>query len=107
MSKQKLYKLIFVQNNRVYELFCRQVASSGLYGFIEASEFVFETDTTVVVDPTEERLREEYANVETLHLPMHSVLRIEQVSKRGQSVIRERDSGDKITPFPLPHPKQP
>lgn len=102
MSKNLLYKLAFYQNNRIYELYCRQVNSSHLYGFIEARELVFETDTSLVVDPTEERLREEFADVDVLHLPMHSVVRVEQVNKRGQCAIRDSEGGNKITPFPLP-----
>ena len=107
MSKKSLYKLAFYQNNRIYELYCRNVNPSYLYGFIEASNLVFETDTTLVVDPTEERLREEFADVEVLHLPMHSVIRVEQVTKRGQCVIRDSEGGNKITPFPVSMPKQP
>lgn len=102
-DQDRLYKLVFYQNNRIYELYCKSVTSSGLYGFIEAAELVFETDSGVVVDPTEERLREEFADVDVLHLPMHSVVRVEQVSKRGQCVIRDREGGDKVTPFPMPH----
>lgn len=102
MSKNHLYKLAFHQNNRIYELYCKQVVSSHLYGFIEAKDLVFDTDAGVVVDPTEERLREEFANVEVLHLPMHSVVRVEQVSKRGQCAIRDSEGGNKITPFPVP-----
>lgn len=57
----------------------------------------------LVVDPTEERLREEFGNTKVLHLPMQSIVRIEEVEKKGQSVIRDATTGDKVvTPFPLP-----
>ncbi len=102
-----MFKISFLNQGEVYELFCRKVIGSELsYGFIQISELVFETDDGVVIDPTEERLREEFADVQVLHLPMHSVLRIEQVKKRGQAVIRERDSNEKVTPLPLDGPRR-
>jgi hypothetical protein len=55
------------------------------------------------LDPTEERLREEFAETRVLHLPMQSVLRVEEVERRGNPSIRDAASGEKVvTPFPLP-----
>ena len=39
--------------------------------------------STVVVDPTEEKLQTEFAGVDATHIPMHSIVRIDQVAKRG------------------------
>jgi len=100
MSKAILYKVIFLNHGKVYELFASGVTSSGLYGFVEISELQF-SDEGVVIDPTEDRIREEFADSEVLHLPMHSVLRVEQVKARGQCKIRDRETGEKVTPFPL------
>ena len=108
MTPEPLYKVAFLNQGKVYELYCRGVSTSGLWGFVEVSDLVFDERDAVVVDPTEERMREEFADVEVLHLPMHSVLRVEQVRQRGKSVIRDRESGEKVTPFPLaPNRKQP
>lgn len=104
MASQPLYRVAFLNHGQVYELFCRGVVSSGLWGFVELSGLEFDTADAVVVDPTEERLRDEFADVEVLHVPMHSVLRVEQVRKKGQSVIRDRESGEKVTPFPVTPP---
>ena len=69
-----------------------------------STSIVFGEKGSVVVDPTEEKMRDEFEGVEALFLPMHSVLSIEKVKKRGQAVIRDRKSGEKVTPFPLtPH----
>ena len=70
-------------------------------GFIEVSELVFDESDGLVIDPTEEKMKDEFKGVEVLHLPMHSVLRVEQVRKKGQAIIRDRESGEKVTPFPL------
>jgi hypothetical protein len=104
MTRERLYRVAFLNHGKVYELYCTGVTSSGLWGFVEISGMVFDSQDAVVVDPTEERMREEFAEVEVLHVPMHSVLRVEEVRKKGQSQIRDRESGEKVTPFPLTPP---
>lgn len=101
-----MYKIAFLNQGKVYELFCRQVASSNLYGFIEVSKLVFETDDSVVIDPTEEKLRDEFAQTETLFLPIHGVIRIEKVTRRGTCAIREQSSGEKVTPLHMDGPRR-
>ena len=98
---EKLFRIAFLNHGKVYELFCTGVCTSGLFGFVEVSGLVFSEKDSLVVDPTEEKMRDEFDGVEILHLPMHSVLRVEQVKKKGQAVIRDRESGEKVTPFPL------
>ena len=67
------------------------------------SDLVFESAAdALVIDPTEEKLREEFKDTRVLHLPMQSVVRVEEVEKRGTLAIRDGTSGEKITPFPMP-----
>ena len=99
----KLYKVTFLNHGRVYELYARRVAASSLWGFTEIGELVFDVNDGVVIDPTEERLRDEFGNTRVLHLPMQSVVRIEEVEKKGQSAIRDAATGESVvTLFPLP-----
>ena len=65
---------------------------------------MFGERTQVVVDPSEERLQREFKGVQRTYLPMHSVLRIDQVTKQGTARIRdvERPESRKVTPFPMP-----
>ena len=100
-----MYKVAFFNQGKVYELFCTSVDSSALYGFIELSGLLFDSEKSVVVDPTEERMREEFAETELLILPVQSVMRVEKVKRRGSCVIRDRDSGEKVMQFPLNGPK--
>jgi hypothetical protein len=101
MAENRLYKIIFLNQGKVYELFSEGVTSSGLWGFIEVSDLVFESGEGLVVDPTEEKMRQEFENARVLHLPIQSVLRVEEVDKRGKCLIRDRESGEKVTPFPV------
>ncbi len=106
MEDKQLYKIIFLNHGKVYELYSEGVTSSGLWGFIEVSNLVFETGEGLVVDPTEEKMRQEFESAKVLHLPIQSVLRVEEVEKRGQCLIRDRKSGEKVTPFPISPPNR-
>ncbi len=102
-KKTKLYKVIFHNQGMVYELFAREVGQGGLFGFIEVEKLVFGATTTVVIDPSEDRLRHEFAGVERIHIPMHSVIRIDEVKKEGSGRILEADgSAASVSPFPMP-----
>lgn len=102
--KKPLYKVIFFNHGKVYELFSKSVGSSGMWGFVEVSDLVFETGEGLVVDPTEEKMRQEFSGARVLHLPMQSIVRIEEVDKRGKCMIRDKESGEKVTPFPMSPP---
>jgi hypothetical protein len=98
-----LYKVTFLNAGKVYELYARHVASGALWGFIDVGELVFDVNEGLVVDPTEERLRDEFGNTRMLHLPMHSIVRIEEVERKAQSAIRDATTGERVvTPFPMP-----
>lgn len=102
MSKP-LYRLHFQHQDKLYVVYARRVASSAIWGFVEVGELDFDIREGVLVDPAEERLREEFADTRSLHLPMHSVLRIEEVVRRGSAAIHEAaEPGRVVTPFPMP-----
>ncbi len=102
-SKSVMYKITFLSQGKSIELYAREVSSSGLWGFIEMGELVFEpAGEGLVIDPTEERLREEFAGTKRLHLPMHAVVRIEEVERRGVCRIRDAATGEKVVPMPVP-----
>lgn len=97
-TSSEIYKVTFLNKGKVYELFVRQVFQSDLYGFIEVEDYVFDEVTQVVVDPNEEKLKNEFAGVRRSFIPIQSVIRIDEVEKGGVSKI---SSGDNITPLPV------
>jgi len=99
---KSLYKVSFHSHGKIYELYAERVSSGELWGFVEVADLVFDVHDGIVVDPTEERLRDEFAGTKVLHLPMQSILRIEQVEKKGQAAIRDASGEKVVTPFPLP-----
>ena len=101
--KHTLYKITFLNHGKIYELYGRHVAASSLWGFTEVGELVFDVNESVVIDPTEERLRDEFGDTRVLHLPMQSIVRVEEVEQKGQSAIRDAATGEAVvTPFPVP-----
>lgn len=99
----RIFRISFLNTGKVYQLHAQQVAQSDLYGFIEISELLFGEHTSVVIDPAEEKLKAEFGGVQRLMLPMHSIIRIEEVEQRGQNKILDIDGSiSNITPFPMP-----
>jgi len=98
MSKS-LFKVIFMNQGKVYEIYAREISEGGLFGFLELEDIVFGENTTVVVDPSEEKLKSEFEGVERSYIPLHNIIRIDEVEKRGVSKISKADGGN-VTPFP-------
>jgi hypothetical protein len=98
MSNTTLYKIVFVSQGQVYEVYAREVSHGGLFGFIEVEELVFGERSSVVVDPSEERIKSEFENVKRTYLPMHSIIRIDEVDKQGTSKITKAEGN--VAQFP-------
>jgi hypothetical protein len=91
MASKTIFKVSFVNQGKIYEIFARQIAQSSMYGFIEVEELVFGEKSSLVVDPSEERLKDEFAGVKRSYIPMHAVIRIDEVEKRGTAKILNMD----------------
>jgi hypothetical protein len=103
--ERPLYKVTFLNQGQVYELYARKVSGSGLFGFVEVEGIVFGQRTTVVVDPAEERLKTEFEGVKRFHVPLHSVVRVDEVQKPGPGRISEAGKAAAVAAFPMPVPK--
>jgi hypothetical protein len=94
---------MFVNQGKVYEIYARKVSHGDLFGFIEVEELLFGERSSVVLDPSEERIKGEFEGVKRTFLPMHSVLRIDEVKKQGTSKITAVEgSGTNVAQFPMP-----
>jgi len=101
MSASHIYKIIFAHQGKVYEVYARKVSHGSLFGFIEIEELVFGGRSTLVLDPAEERIKAEFEGVKRSYLPLHSVLRIDEVKKQGMSKISNIEASN-IAQFPMP-----
>ena len=103
MATSHIFRIMFVNQGKVYEIYARRVSHGELFGFIEVEELVFGERATVVVDPAEERIKGEFDGVKRTYLPLHSILRIDEVKKQGVSKITALEgAGANVSQFPVP-----
>jgi hypothetical protein len=103
MASSHIFKVQFVREGKLWEVYARKVTHGSLFGFIEVEDFVFGERSTVVVDPAEERIKGEFEGVKRTWLPMHSILRVDEVKKSGVAKISAYEGGN-VTQFPVPVP---
>lgn len=102
-KKRNVYKVIFFNQGKVYEVYAKNVGQSGMYGFVQLEGLIFGEKSVVLVDPGEEKLKSEFAGVRRIHVPMHAVVRIDEVEKEGVAKITavSAQSGN-VAAFPMP-----
>ena len=102
MPGSHIYRVIFFNQGNVYEVYARQVMQGGLYGFIEVEELLFNEKSKLVIDPAEDRLKQEFEGVRRFHIPMHAVIRVDEVEREGVARITPQGDGAKVSAFPAP-----
>ena len=98
----RIHKITFINQGKIYELYAETVRQADLYGFIEIEGLIFGETSSVVIDPSEEKLKNEFSGVSRSLVPIHAVIRIDEVEKQGQSKILELDTNANVTQFPSP-----
>ena len=101
MAASNIFKVVFHNQGKVYEIYARKVGHGSLFGFVEVEELIFGERSAVVVDPSEERIQSEFAGVTRTYLPLHAVIRIDEVRKSGVSKVVAAE-GSNVTQFPYP-----
>jgi hypothetical protein len=108
MTNSPIYKVIFYNQHQVYELYAKHVYSSDMYGFIEIEAYVFGERAQMIVDPSEEKLKTEFAAVKRSWIPMHAIIRIDEVEKEGAvKVTDSKGQPSNISLFPSPSMARP
>src|SRR5207237_379630 len=81
---------------------CPQSESWRAVRFHRVEELLFGERSSVVLDPAEERIKAEFSGVKRTFLPLHSILRIDEVKKHGAAKITVLEAGANVAQFPLP-----
>ena len=89
-----------MSQGQIYEIYAREVGHGDMFGFVAVEQLVFGERTTVVVDPSEEKIKSEFEHVKRTYLPMHSIIRIDEVDKQGAAKISKMDGN--VAQFPMP-----
>ncbi|SIS45555.1 DUF1820 family protein [Neptunomonas antarctica] len=97
-----IYRVKFINQDKVYEVFVEHIFQSEMWGFIELEGFVFGRRSELLVDPGEEKLKQEFAEVERSYVPLQAIIRIDEVPKGG--VAKISDVKGNVTPFPIMPP---
>src|SRR5882757_2765583 len=101
MASSHIFKIMFVNQGKVYEVYARKVSHGSLLGFVEIEELVFGERSGMVLDPGEERIKTEFAGVKRSFLPVQSVVRIDEVRKQGVCKVVALE-GSNVAVFPGP-----
>ena len=104
MAQKSIFRVVFHSQGNVYELYAREVSQGAMYAFVEVGDIIFGERSKLVVDPSEEKLKSEFSEVKRTYIPLHAVIRIDEVEKEGKAKITPTD-GEKIgniSHFPMP-----
>jgi hypothetical protein len=102
-KQESIFKILFQNQGQVYEVYARNIYQSDLYGFVEVEDYSFGNRSSLLIDPSEDKLRSEFEGVQRSFIPMHAIVRIDEVEKEGVAKITDTKGG-KVTPFPMPLP---
>ncbi|MEW6336290.1 MAG: DUF1820 family protein [Acidobacteriota bacterium] len=106
-SGSQVYRVVFLNHGQVYEVYARHVGQGGLFGFIEVEQLLFGERSKLIVDSSEEKLKTEFDGVRRFYVPLHAVVRIDEVDKEGASRISAGggETGQlRVLPLPIPPP---
>ena len=97
---RKIYKIIYYNQDDVYEIFASHVYPSDMYGFIEVEQLLFGERSQLLVDPSEEKLKSEFEGVNRTYIPMGAVIRIDEVEQSGVPKIKSAGGTSSVASFP-------
>lgn len=99
---KSIFRISFQNQGEVYEIYARSVSQGSLLGFVEVEELIFGERSSLLVNPGEEKLQTEFSGVRCTYIPMHSVIRIDEVEKEGPAKVSKMEGGSgNVTPFPM------
>jgi hypothetical protein len=105
MKHSSIFRISFYNQGDIYELHARKISQSEMYAFVEVEGIIFGERSSVVVDPSEEKLKSEFAGIRRTYIPLQAIIRIDEVEREGANrIIQSGGEQGKITPFPMPSP---
>lgn len=105
--KNTVYRIVFIQNDTVVEAYAKHVSEAeNLFGFIVIEDFLFGEKSSVVVDPSEERLKALFQDVRRTFIPLQEIVRIDEVEKQGTGKVMPLPKGSSVASFPPIRPNK-
>ncbi len=100
MNKKIVYKVVFQAHNQVYELYALSVTESEMFGFVEIEDLIFGESSQLVIDPNDEKLKNEFSGVKRTYIPLHQILRIDSLEKEGVARIHPTGEPSNVRVLP-------
>ncbi len=100
MSNDPVFRVLFSQEDKIYEVYAKEIDEEAMLGFICIGELVFAEPGSVVVDPSEEKLKAEFNGVKRIYVPLHTVIRIDEMDHFGIGKIKDSKSQSNVRAFP-------
>ena len=99
-EENTIYRVIFHQDGQIFEVYSRYISEESLVGFLEVDEIILnESRSTVLIDPKEEKIRNEFKGVQRSYIPVHLVIRIDEVLKEGVASVKDANKTN-VSQFP-------
>jgi len=103
MSHKSIYRILFSCQGKGYEIYARSVEQAEMYGFIAIQGLLFGEKSSLLLDPSEESLKNEFLDVKRLLVPFHQISRIDEVAKEGRGkVVSLSNQSEPNAPPPMP-----
>lgn len=100
MTTKPIFRVIFQNQGDVFEVYAQQIFQSELWGFLEVEEFIFGNKSQLLVDPSEEKLKNIFDSVKRSYIPLTSIVRIDEVEKEGSAKVAQLKEVN-IKPVPI------
>lgn len=91
MKDNTIYRVLFRQDNEIYEIYARHVYQGNLHGFVEIENILY-GERTKLVDPADEKIRAEFKDAKRSYIPHFNIIRIDEVAKQGVPRIHRSDN---------------
>lgn len=75
-----IYRVIFKQDDQRCQLYAQYICEESLMGFLEVESLIFSPDSSsLIVDVKQEELKQQYKGVKRTYIPMHTVIRVDEI----------------------------
>ena len=102
MSARPLYRIRMMHQDKVIEIYAKSVGPAGMLGFVEIGGLSFGGSGRLVVSPEEEALEREFEGVRRFFVPMHAIVRIDEVEQAGAARVVPGDVARPAALVPFP-----
>jgi hypothetical protein len=104
VASKPIYRIRFLNEGKVYELYARRVHHGELFGFVQIEDILWGKRSEVIVDPSEQELKNEFSGVKRTSIPLHAIVRIDEVDKGGTAKILPMPAvtESKVSPVTIP-----